>query len=128
MSRRLAAFQAIGRASQELLDLGEQEIKALGNALDYCRDEITAIEQICQSTGLEGPVLTMVQSMARSVDAERHIREVHKTTAVENARLRSIIDVVIVAWDVVENPTADGNRAAEARQRIRDALKGKVTT
>jgi hypothetical protein len=127
-TRRLAAFQAIGHASQDLLDLGQQAIDDLERALDLCRAELTAIEELCRGAGLEGSVLSMVQTLARSHDAERVLREAHKVTVAENAKLRVTIADIEAAFAVVDDEIADGNARAWARQRIRDALKGKVTT
>jgi hypothetical protein len=139
-ARAYAAFQAICRHADELADISQQEIKEHRLAFDWCRAELTAIEDLCRGAGLDGSVLSMVQTLARSVDAERVLREAHKVTVEENARLREQLRTAVddtirhvhanfaMDWDIVDDPTADGNRAAEARQRIRDALKGKVTT
>jgi len=124
-TRAYAAFQAICKHAEELADIGQQEAHEHQLAMDWCRNELTAIEELCRGAGLDGSVLSMVQTLARSVDAERVLREAHKMTVEENARLRCRLDDIAGAFAIVDDPTADGNRAAEARQRIRDALKGR---
>jgi len=127
-TRAYAAFQAICKHAEELADIGQQEAKEHTQALDWCRAELEAIQQLCHGAGLEGSVIEMVQAMARAMDAERHLRDAHKLTVDENMRLRGVLAVVDNDFALAIDAMADGNRVAHARQRIRDALKGKVTT